>query len=65
VVEYDNENGEFSLTDAREEVNESFSNIFHGNIDWQVLCVARDVDDAYDIINNAIDLDEMLLGDQN
>ena len=58
VVEYDNENGEFSLTEAKEEVNQSMS-------DWSVLCSASSVDDAYNVINSAIDVDEMLIGNQN
>ena len=63
VVEYENTDGEFSLAEAREELEQSFvARPFPAR---EVLCVACDIDDAYDIINNAIDLDEMLLGDQN
>ena len=58
VVEYDNEDGEFSLTEAREEVDQSMS-------DWQILCVANDVDDAYELIDSFIDVDEVLIGNSN
>jgi hypothetical protein len=58
VVEYDNEDGEFSLTEAREEVDQSSS-------DWSVLCAACDVDDAHELIDSFINIDEIILGNQN
>ena len=63
VVEYDNENGEFSLTEAREEVNCTLDSSC--KFGWKVLCSASSVDDAYDVIGRAIDVDEMLIGNSN
>ena len=58
VVEYDNEGLEFSLIEAREEINQSLNG-------WQVLVSASSVDDAYNVIDRAIDVDEMLIGNSN
>ena len=63
VVEYDNENGEFSLAEAKEEINVSLANKYQWN--WKVLCSASSVNDAYDVIDRAIDVDEMLIGNSN
>tara|TARA_R100001244_G_C5072498_1_gene111734 strand:+ start:258 stop:470 length:213 start_codon:yes stop_codon:yes gene_type:complete len=58
MVEYNNEDGEFSLIDAREEIDHTLDG-------WKVLCSATSVDDGYNVINRAIDIDEMLIGNQN
>ena len=63
VVEYENVDNEFSLIEAREELQSQLSNKYQWN--WKVLCSASSVDDAYDVINRAIDLDEMLIGNAN
>ena len=63
VVEYENVDNEFSLTEAKEEVNVSLASKYQWN--WKVLCSASSVDDAYDVINRAVDVDEMLIGNQN
>ena len=63
VVEYENVDNEFSLIEAREELNVSLANKYQWN--WKVLVSASSVDDAYDVIDRAIDVDEMLIGNQN
>ena len=64
VVEYENVDNENSLIDAREELQSELTNanVF---VNWKVLCSASSVEDGYDVINRAIDVDEMLIGNQN
>ncbi len=64
VVEFDNTPFAFTLTAARELLSTQIANNINVS-DWKVLCSASSVDDAYDIIDRAIDLDEMLIGNQN
>ena len=63
VVEFDNTDLAFTLIQARDEVNTSLINNYPE--DWKVLCSASGVDDAHEIINRAIDVDEMLIGNLN
>ena len=63
VVEYENVDNEFSLIEAREELNVSLANKYQWN--WKVLVSASSVDDAYNVIDRAIDVDEMLIGNSN
>ena len=64
VVEFDNTPLNFTLTAARELLSLQIANNINVS-DWKVLCSASSVDDAHDVINRAIDVDEMLIGNQN
>ena len=63
VVEYENTDNKLSLTEAREELDFSLANKYQWN--WEVLASAPSIDDAYSVIDQAIDVDEMLLGNSN
>jgi hypothetical protein len=63
VVEYDNSELQFTLGAAETLLNLELEKKYQWN--WKVLCSASSVDDAYDVINRAVDVDEMLIGNQN
>ena len=62
VVEYDNETLELSRAEAQKVLSMQLARYQQ---EWKILCIAYDVDDAYDIINRAVDVDEMLIGNAN
>ena len=64
VVEFDNTPLNFTLRAARELLSTQIANNINVS-DWKVLCSASSVEDGYDVINRAIDVDEMLIGNQN
>tara|TARA_R110002073_G_scaffold157838_1_gene313213 strand:- start:57 stop:323 length:267 start_codon:yes stop_codon:yes gene_type:complete len=64
VVEFDNTPLNFTLRAARELLSLQIANNINVS-DWKVLCSASSVDDGYDVIDRAIDVDEMLIGNSN
>jgi len=64
VVEFDNTPLNFTLRAARELLSLQIANNINVS-DWKVLCSASSVEDGHNVINRAIDVDEMLIGNQN
>ena len=62
VVEFDNETLDLSLIEARAVLSLQLGKYQY---EWKVLCSASSVDDAYNVINRAIDVDAMLIGNLN